>query len=219
MLIAAGRLIGEAVPAGERAVVALGVSLLLHVGVLLALLLRAGPQMPQGQPPIEVELVQQEAQVRGAAAAAPEAPAPSVPESPAGGVRVPPLPPPPLPRPAPPQPEINLGTGPQDQDALNVISKDVVPPAPDSRFRNLPPRYPAEAARIKAEGIVQLMIHVSPDGLPSEVVVAHTSGFESLDREAKRAVLLWRFRPALNGGQAVPYDYLLNIRFSVGDSR
>ncbi|MBV8914930.1 MAG: energy transducer TonB, partial [Acetobacteraceae bacterium] len=54
-------------------------------------------------------------------------------------------------------------------------------------------------------------------GMPEQVLVASSSGYEILDRAARNAVLLWRFRPALSGGAPVPFDYVMNIRFSLGD--
>lgn len=105
----------------------------------------------------------------------------------------------------------------QDLDALSVTGDNVVPPGPDTRYRNLPPRYPAAAANIGAEGTVQLVARIAPNGFPLSVGVVETSGNIDLDEEARRAVLLWRFRPASRGGLAVPYDYVVNIKFALGD--
>ncbi len=168
-------------------------------------------------PPIEVELVQQAAQVRGSAPTPPSAPTPARPPAPAGPAQTAAAPPsPPAPKPAPPA-AVNLGSGPDDVDPLTVTGEHVVPPAPDSAFRNRPPPYPADAARIGAEGTVQLVIHVSARGVPETVVVAVSSGHQSLDEAARRALLQWRFRPARAGGEPVPFDYLMNIRFKLGD--
>lgn len=100
---------------------------------------------------------------------------------------------------------------------MTVTGKNVVPAGPDARYRNLPPHYPAAAAQVGAEGTVQLVARIAPNGLPLSVGVAGSSGNADLDEEARRAVLLWRFRPALAGGRAVPYDYVVNIRFALGD--
>ena len=100
---------------------------------------------------------------------------------------------------------------------MSVTGDNVVPPGPDPRYRNMPPHYPAAASRIGAEGTVQLVARVAPNGLPLSVNVLESSGNIDLDEEARRAVLLWRFRPAQTGGRAVPYDYPVNIRFALGD--
>ena len=184
-------------------------------------------------------MVQQQAEIRGASPPPAAAPAPDTPPSPAA----PPSPPaPPLPQApqapasaaaAPPSapapqarrqtpaqrsaPEVHLGNALQDLDPLSVTGDNVVPPGPDTRYRNLPPRYPAAAARIGAEGTVQLVARIAPNGQPLAVGVVESSGNTDLDEEARRAVSLWRFRPALEGGRAVPYDYTVNIRFALGD--
>lgn len=93
---------------------------------------------------------------------------------------------------------------------------DTVPPTPDTH-RNIPPAYPAEAARRGAEGTVGLVIHVSPTGRALGVDVLHSSGTPSLDRAASDRLRTWRFAPARNGDRPVPFDYELNIRFVLGN--
>ena len=140
-------------------------------------------------------------------AAAPSAPSPqSSPQSP---------PQPPAEQTAP---TVNLGNAGEDLDALTVTGKDVVPPAPDARYRNQPPHYPQKAAKAGAEGTVQLIVKVAPNGQALGVAVLNSSGNVDLDQEARRAVELWHFRPARAGGVAVPYDYVVNIRFAIGDN-
>ena len=191
-----------------------------HAAVAALCLLTVGSRAPDMVPPIEVELVQQAPMQQGAAASdtapppAPDPPAPAAAEAP-------PLPPPPPPQAAADRPagapSINLGDGPRDLEGLSVIGDNVVPPAPDALFRNKPPVYPAAAARQGAEGVVQLLVRVSAAGAPEEVRVAGSSGHSSLDRAARDAVLLWHFRPARVDGAAVPFDYVLNIRFTLGE--
>ncbi len=203
-------------------------SVVVHAAVLSLLLPRAGRSLPPPDKPLEVELVQQPAEQKGApppppvpspesapaaSAAAPSPPAPPVPEAPAPTARAaaPSKPNPATPR---PPPAVNLGEGMRDSDPLTVTGDNVVPPAPDARFRNLPPRYPPGAARAGIEGTVQLQIRVAPNGLPLAVEIASSSGNAELDAEARRAVQRWHFNPARVGGHAVPYDYVLNINFT-----
>lgn len=63
---------------------------------------------------------------------------------------------------------------------------------------------------------MQLLVHVTSRGYPSDVQIAQTSGNDSLDAEARRAVQLWRFKPAQSQGRPIPFDYLINIHFSMG---
>ena len=195
---------------------------------------------PVQAPPMEVELIQ----TSTAGAAAPPADAPA--RQPAPSARPAPAAPPaadpaaaqapPLPAPqreaasaalaalqaAPPAPaaatETNLGNGGQNLADLNSRSDDIIPPRPDSRFRNLPPAYPSEAMRRRQQGTVRLVVHVSTEGIPILVELAGSSGHPSLDRAAVDAVGRWRFRPAVGGAGPLPFDYPLDIHF-VGDGR
>jgi protein TonB len=195
----------------------------LHLVVIAALL-----PWPAGRvggtaeaPPIEVELVQQPGATQGAPAAAPKAAAASVPSAqqpappeadaaplPAGS---------PAPASKPAAAAVNLGDAEETRDDMDVTGRGVVPPRPDSAFRNQPPAYPIAAARQHAQGTVTLLIHVSAQGRPQDVVIANSSGAESLDRAARNAVRRWRFTPAQNQGTPVPFDYSLDIRFILGD--
>lgn len=228
-------------PRSRRDDVAIAASLLLHVAAVALLLFRPGGRsLPPPEKPLEVEMVQQEEHVRGAPpppAPAPAAesrpappraaspPSPSLPQAksaPEQAAAAPPLSPsaPPS-RPQPPAkttpPAVNLGNAAEDLDALSVTGDNIVPPAPDARYRNEPPRYPPKAARIGAEGTVQLVVKVAPNGRALGVEVLTSSGNGDLDQEARRAVELWHFRPARAGAAAVPYDYVLNIHFALGD--
>jgi len=56
-----------------------------------------------------------------------------------------------------------------------------------------PPRYPKLALRLGLEGQVLLRVWVTPEGVPSAIVVTHSSGHESLDNAAREGVREWRF--------------------------
>jgi len=121
------------------------------------------------------------------------------------------------PRTAVPAPAaVSLGNGGQDLADLNARSDDISPPHPDSRHRNMPPAYPAEAMRQHQEGTVHLTIHVTADGIPILVEVAGSSGHPSLDQAAVQAVERWRFTPARSAAGPVPFSYPLDIHF-IGD--
>lgn len=227
-------------PRSRRDAVAAALSLLLHVAAFGVLLLRPGRTLPPPEKPLEIEMVQQPAETRGAPP--PPAPAPPTPDSKPAPAQAasrptpalpaakdapaqtaaapPPSQPAPQSRPqpaAPTAPTVNLGNAGEDLDPLSVTGDNIVPPAPDARYRNQPPHYPAKAAKIGAEGTVQLVVKVAPNGQALGVEVLASSGNADLDQEARRAVELWHFRPARAGGAAVPYDYVVNIRFAMGD--
>jgi protein TonB len=200
----------------------LTISAVLHIAALAALLpWPAGKNGSQAEvPPIEVELVQQRDSKQGAT------PVPS-----ATGTPV--LAPDPLPPDAEAAPRsagsprkaavsasaanVNLGDADETRDGIDVTGQGVVRPSLDSKFRNQPPNYPIEAARMGAEGTVSLMVHVSAQGLPQDVAVASSSGNATLDATARNAVRRWHFTPARIQGAPVPFDYALDIRFILGD--
>ena len=195
----------------------------LHLAAIAALL-----PWPAGHPdgtaetaPIEVELVQQTDTTQGAPANAPRTEAASVPPTPqpaspeADAAPAPAASPAPPAKPAPAA--VNLGDAEETRDGMDVTGRGLIPPRPDSAFRNQPPAYPLEAARQRAQGTVTLLIHVSAQGRPQDVVIANSSGAESLDRAARNAVRRWRFTPAQVRGTPVPFDYSLDIRFILGD--
>ncbi len=206
----------------RRGLVTAGVvSLLLHGAAVWALLPRGGGRTGIEAPPlIEIELVDQAAQIRGTIDATPGQPPPEPETPPAPQDQAGSLPPPPPPtRPVAPGPParaaVNLAGADQDQEPLSVTGRDVVPPRPDG-VRNKPPAYPADAARRRAEGTVGLRIHVTEAGTPAWVDVVASSGDASLDRAAREAVALWRFQPARNNGGPVPFDFEYRIRFTLG---
>ncbi len=233
--VSAGRLRGLL---GESA----GVSVLLH-GLLVAVLLwqpwrrAAPPPPPPMQATLQVERVNQQAAQRGgrpaAAVKAPPARAPSRPSPPMAAAQsvklpaaagpmspsAPPQPPaPPAPaapatQPAPPEPAVNLGNGDQDHDAFSD-SGDIVSTGPDLRYHNMPPRYPADAARHRQGGIVTLLVHVNADGTAGLIEVINSSGVESLDEAAQEAVARWHFVAPEQNGVRVASLYPINIRFN-----
>ncbi|HEY7579211.1 MAG TPA: energy transducer TonB, partial [Acetobacteraceae bacterium] len=168
-------------------------------------------------------------------------PVPPVPPPPAV-VQAPPLPPVPrsppmpqveaakeaLPRPNPPTPPPTLRSPPirpQTQQAPRIslggndetdaiaLGPHVIPASIDAKYHNREPVYPPDAARRSQQGAVILLIHVSPDGLPAGVDVAQTSGFTSLDRAAREAVLTWHFLPAIRDGSPIAFDMALRVVF------
>jgi protein TonB len=111
--------------------------------------------------------------------------------------------------------QVNLGGTDSLTDAI-ARGDNVIPAKPDAMFRNRQPVYPKEAARRGEQGVVTLVIHVSPAGVASGVMVAESSGFLLLDRAARDAVETWHFLPATRGGEPVAADMPLRVRFELG---
>ncbi|MEW6678458.1 MAG: energy transducer TonB [Pseudomonadota bacterium] len=97
-----------------------------------------------------------------------------------------------------------------------IVPPPLIPPRFDAAYLDNPaPRYPALSRRRQEEGRVLLRVHVSPEGVASQVEIRESSGFERLDHAAREAVLRWHFVPARQGDQAVAGWVLVPISFSI----
>jgi protein TonB len=79
--------------------------------------------------------------------------------------------------------------------------------------RNPPPVYPPMALARDWQGTVLLLVHVSPDGAPSEVTVKESSGYAALDDSAVAAVRTWEFAAARVNERAISSVVEVPIRF------
>ncbi|HEX5325094.1 MAG TPA: energy transducer TonB [Acetobacteraceae bacterium] len=222
-------------------------SLALH-GLLLApmgLWLTGGRLPEAAEQGIKVELVMLEQAGSGKPlnhASPPAQPAPIVPAAPARPTPPPspamnlPLPPPPPPRrePVPPRqpppprtrasatvppgPQMNQGGTDSPSDAI-AQGDNVIPAKPDALYHNREPAYPPDAVLRGEQGVVVLVVHVSPAGLPSAVEVAQSSGFLLLDQAARKAVETWHFLPAVRDGQPIAAEMPLRVRFELDGGR
>ena len=84
-----------------------------------------------------------------------------------------------------------------------VGGRSGVDAAPAPHPGNPAPTYPAEARRLRQEGVVVLHLAIDIGGRVREVRVGSTSGFALLDQAAAEAARVWRFVPASVNGLAV----------------
>lgn len=78
------------------------------------------------------------------------------------------------------------------------------------------PRYPIEALRQSLTGTVTLRVLVDVDGKPIDVQIERSSGHRVLDAAARKQVLAkWRFKPAMENGQAVQAIGLIPVVFDL----
>ena len=74
-------------------------------------------------------------------------------------------------------------------------------------------RYPERAINARREGTVRVIFLVDEDGSISNVDVPRPISFQ-LDEEAKRVVSsMPKWKPARYKGKAIPYAYVMPIRF------
>ena len=122
-------------------------------------------------------------------------------------------------------PRLQPRTSPEAPVEAEVEPADVVPPetapqqlALDSSPEPVhgacpPPAYPRIAERRGWTGTVVLLIDVAPDGTVTEVHIESSSGHTVLDDAAVRAVMEWRFAPALTAGAPAAATVRKPIRF------
>lgn len=124
------------------------------------------------------------------------------------GTPIPPPPPaaPTTPATPPAKPGEPAERGPHDYDDLPVKLPNQVEPV-----------YPEEALRKEWQGRVLLHVWLDSQGGVMEVKVFETSGRRVLDDAAILAVRMWRYRPALIGGTAIPSEILVPVRFIIRD--
>ena len=91
-----------------------------------------------------------------------------------------------------------------------------LPSATLEYVRATSPRYPINELRNGVQGTVLLRVLVDVDGTPVSVTVESSSGNRNLDKAALQHVLkTWRFKPAMQDGQAVQAYGLVPIAFSL----
>ncbi len=104
-------------------------------------------------------------------------------------------------------------------DVPTITPPAISRPLPGVRLEYLqapPPAYPRASAARHSEGTVLLEVLVDVDGRPLRVEVREGSGDRRLDAAAREQVMRhWRFRPALQDGQAVQAIGLVPIEFKL----
>lgn len=82
------------------------------------------------------------------------------------------------------------------------------------------PPYPPVARRLGEQGTVILAITVAADGSVSAAQVATSSGVPELDQAALNWVKAhWRYKPAMQGGVAVPSSTQAAVKFDLKEAR
>ncbi|SFC29545.1 energy transducer TonB [Pseudoalteromonas denitrificans] len=131
--------------------------------------------------------------------------------------RVPPPPPPPPkqpPKPQPPQPEnsnpdagalsfnmpsINVGGSAGGLNGPGAFGRD----GDATPIVRIEPKYPVQAARDGKEGWVQLSFTINEVGGVEDVKVINAEPKRIFDREAKRALRKWKYKPKVVDGKAM----------------
>ena len=126
----------------------------------------------------------------------------------------------PSPRAAPPAPEANKIVPPMPQNEATIAAPQVPEVVVKSSSQasdslNPAPPYPATSRHLREAGRVVLRVLVAPDGVPQDVVLQRSSGFDRLDQISLETVRAWRIDPKLFSGNGqtqwvyVPINFVL----------
>lgn len=103
-------------------------------------------------------------------------------------------------------------------DAPSVASASSQGGEPAVWIEGPDPVYPRASVSRGEEGVVLCRLQVDVEGRVTSVEVVESSGAPRLDRAAREALARWRFRPALEGGRAVPAELLHRVVFRLDAS-
>lgn len=87
------------------------------------------------------------------------------------------------------------------------------PPHVDASGVNRQPNYPASALPAKESGSTFVAVQVRDDGTVDKAYIRQSSGYPDLDMAAINAVLHWKFVPAMEQGNPVAGDTVVQISF------
>lgn len=198
-----------------------------HVVMLLllgGLLARQTPITPPELPALQLVSAAQEAPPKPVAQAQSPKPAARTPETRRQSRQPEPVRPAPVVKPAPApaaaQPAANSVTTAPPAPAATEAAPAPAAPVQEPLYKgayldNPKPVYPPLSVELSETGIVRLTVHVSAEGLPTAVSVAHSSGFPRLDRAAVTAVQRWKFVPAKRGKEPIAYTFIVPVEFSL----
>jgi periplasmic protein TonB len=115
-------------------------------------------------------------------------------------------------------PEIEVPT---DEPAPAAITAEQSQAQPVGETANMTvanrvdPVYPPQSRRAGEEGTGIFRVLVDQSGRPMEVSVVNSSGFPRLDEAAMTAIKKWKFKPAMNAGQAVQSWTKVQVKFEL----
>ena len=200
-----------------KQILAGGLSLGLHLLIVMALVAQAEPEAVKQHSVMMVSMVE---------AARPLSAEPEPESRPEPEPESEPKPKPesePKPKPEP-KPEVQAEPEPDDTpvDNADVVAQEAVeaeidlPQYQADYLQNPPPVYPRLSQRLREQGEVLLRVQVGMDGQPLEISLQQSSGHARLDQAAQKAVTQWRFEPAQRNGKPVVAWVVVPFEFALG---
>lgn len=108
---------------------------------------------------------------------------------------------------------VNTAPAPPAPPSPPAAPRIELPSSNAAYLKNPSPSYPSISKRMGEQGKVLLRVLISTEGLPEQVEIKQSSGFERLDRQAHDTVLRWRFVPGKRNGVPEAMWYLVPINF------
>ncbi|ELA9080806.1 energy transducer TonB [Vibrio alginolyticus] len=96
-----------------------------------------------------------------------------------------------------------------------ATSQPVLVDKPTFVSQPIQPRYPRSAQRRGIEGVALYEIWLDENGNQIKQVLIESSGTESLDASALRAIKQWQFTPHISGGLKVAHRVQVPVRFKL----
>lgn len=194
--------------------------ILLHAGVLGAVIMIKGPTFAPADPPIIIEHIPnptdpepvpepppERQQTQRVTTITPTIPLPTLPTP------VQPLPP--IPTPADPTPIGTTVTPPEPMPVRDPVRRDA---SVDPRFADaLQPPYPLSEQRAQRTGTVQLRVTIGTDGRVRAVDLVSATSDAFWEVARRQALTRWRFRPATVDGRPVESTKVMTIHFRLAD--
>ena len=108
-------------------------------------------------------------------------------------------------------------TAKEGADPDGTLKQGQISPAALEAIRQVKPQYPPAALRQGKEGVTEVLVKVSPEGVPLETAVAASSGRWDLDAAAIEAAKQWLFSPypEIDGADGVWVT--IRIEFQLND--
>ncbi|MCE0524224.1 MAG: TonB family protein [Methylacidiphilales bacterium] len=201
----------------QRERVGWSISILLHAGLLILaavwLVHPARFSVQAGKTSMEIDLIVETAPVPATTVSPPKPSAKPILPQPA------PL----IPTPAPMKTAVTVRHEPRNPPVpsksspareTSRASKGALQAQPDE-LNNEPPDYPEESRIAREQGVVILRVEVTAAGEPASVSILQSSGYFRLDQAARKAVLHWKFHPAMSAGIAVASEADVPVHFKL----
>ena len=95
----------------------------------------------------------------------------------------------------------NVSAGTKPPKAAPTLSDSDIALSASNLVVRLDPKYPPQAARDGLDGWVMLSYTIGTDGRVSDITILDASPQRLFDREARKALAKWRYKPLIKDGQ------------------